>query len=204
MKEETRKEVPGIVLLVGMERVSSVIQHIFRLLSDRYGLSALQVQVLHLLYRHGERTVGALSKLLGLSASTVSISVSKLEQAGYVQKMRTSGPRAKVYVMLTATGREVAEAVDRRLSRVAARLERAGVVKDAIVALQRLIRVLWESGLATGVGVCWTCEFFEIEEKGNGQVGYRCRYLRRSLSGEELRFDCPDYEPEVQEEDELV
>lgn len=178
------------MLLVGLERLSAVMQDLFRQVGERHGISGLQAQVLYAIYRWKEGKVGRLASLFNLSPATVSTSISKLEQVGLIAKPGNRRGRQGGRVVLTEAGRQVAEDIAGRLGKVAEYIGQSGKGEELVVSLQEIIRILWEKGITHGAGTCFTCQWFE--RRGEG---FYCRYLRRELGARGLRFDCPEYTP---------
>ena len=53
--------------------------------------------------------LSSLAKHLDVSASTVSLQIDKLQRAGYVQRVRDTGDRRRVLVLLTPRGKRIRE-----------------------------------------------------------------------------------------------
>jgi DNA-binding MarR family transcriptional regulator len=85
--------------------------------SNRHHLSSHDSSVLAHLDEAKPTSAGALAKHLGVAASTLSATLSRLEQLGHLQRRARRGDRRQVEILLTATGaRAMAEAsvLDRR------------------------------------------------------------------------------------------
>lgn len=65
-------------------------------------LTGPQVMVMHILAHHGEMKISALSEKLGLSNSTVSGILDRLEKQGLVERTRSKEDRRVVYVNASA------------------------------------------------------------------------------------------------------
>lgn len=180
----------GTLLLVGVERLSAVVQDLFKQVGERHNISGLQTQILYLLHRRGESKVRLLANLFNLSPATVSASISKLEKAGLVEKPGKQRGRQGGRVVLTPTGKKVAADIAKRLTKVAESIQQISNTKELVMALQEIIGQLWRRGITQGIGTCFTCQWF----KRKGEKLY-CRYLQKALDTTSLRFDCPDHKP---------
>jgi len=76
----------------------------------RAGISGRKVSVLRYLLEVGPRTIGQLSDYLFVSDSTTSEMVAQLEQSGFVTRSRCNKDHRVVWVRLTPTGTEFAQA----------------------------------------------------------------------------------------------
>ncbi|WGS64088.1 MarR family winged helix-turn-helix transcriptional regulator [Marinitoga aeolica] len=72
-------------------------------------ITSSQWLVLGVLLKNGKMTMSKLSKYVGLSNSTVSGIVDRLERQGYVVRIRDEKDRRKVYVKVTDKFNEVAK-----------------------------------------------------------------------------------------------
>lgn len=66
--------------------------------SERLGLNATDHKALDLLSRAGALTAGELAELVGLTTGAVTGMVDRLEQAGYVRRVRDPNDRRKVII----------------------------------------------------------------------------------------------------------
>jgi DNA-binding MarR family transcriptional regulator len=76
---------------------------------DSQGIRPRQLAVLRFLLAAGPATVGQVQAYLYLSASTTSMVISQLEEAGYVTRTRSEEDNRVVMVELTPAGREITE-----------------------------------------------------------------------------------------------
>jgi DNA-binding MarR family transcriptional regulator len=74
-----------------------------------HGIRPRQFAVLRLLLESGPATVGQVQAYLYLSASTTSMIIAQLEEAGYVTRTRSEEDNRVVVVELTAAGRSIAQ-----------------------------------------------------------------------------------------------
>ena len=76
---------------------------------DDQGIRPVEFSVLHFLEENGPSTVGQVQEFLFRSASTTSTVLSRMEEAGYVTRVRSAEDNRVVIVELTTTGRELAQ-----------------------------------------------------------------------------------------------
>ena len=76
---------------------------------DSQGVRPRQFAVLRFLLELGPATVGQVQEHLYLSASTTSMVIAQLEEAGYVTRTRSEEDNRVVVVELTPTGEEIAQ-----------------------------------------------------------------------------------------------
>ena len=76
---------------------------------DKVGLSYTQYIVLVALAEADDQTVGALGEKLFLESNTLTPILKKLEQGGYIRRLRDPSDERQVRVSLTAAGRRLVE-----------------------------------------------------------------------------------------------
>ena len=78
----------------------------------RQGISMTQLHVLHLLDRHGEMAMSHLAEMLDVSLSGATGLVDRIEERGYVERIRVPSDRRVVIAQITSVGRRMLEDVD--------------------------------------------------------------------------------------------
>lgn len=78
-------------------------------LNKTVGLTAPQVIVLQTIESQAPVTVGEIAKAISLGQATVTTIVSRLENRGYLYREKSLQDRRKVYVVLTAKGKDILE-----------------------------------------------------------------------------------------------
>jgi MarR family transcriptional regulator, organic hydroperoxide resistance regulator len=78
----------------------------------RMGISMAQLHVLHLLERHGELAMSRLAETLDVSFSAATGLVDRIEERGFVERIRVPSDRRVVLVRITAGGRRLLEDVE--------------------------------------------------------------------------------------------
>jgi DNA-binding MarR family transcriptional regulator len=76
----------------------------YKPLLDQLGLTYPQYLVLHALWEADGRTIGGVAERLALEPSTITPLVKRLEQAGFVQRVRSADDERLVRVNLTPKG----------------------------------------------------------------------------------------------------
>jgi DNA-binding MarR family transcriptional regulator len=96
----------------------------------RLGISMTQLHVMHLLDRHGELPMSRLAEMLDVSLSAATGLVDRVEERGFVERIRVPSDRRVVLVRVTADGRHMLEDVE------VLRAEMIGRVLDKLDAAQ--------------------------------------------------------------------
>jgi len=84
----------------------------------RQGISMTQLHVMHLLERHGELPMSRLADLLDASLSNATGVIDRLEERGYVERVRVSSDRRIVLVRITPIGLALLDEVEALRSEV--------------------------------------------------------------------------------------
>ena len=75
----------------------------------RLGISMSQMHVMHLLERHGELTMTHLAETLDVSLSAATGLVDRVEERGFVERIRVPNDRRIVIVRITRAGHQMLE-----------------------------------------------------------------------------------------------
>lgn len=101
------EEVNKVVAIVQlMKKVTANIKHEIGCHFKEMNLTGPQGMLIGTLFHHGEMKVSDLSEKLGLSNSTVSGILDRLEKQGLVERMRSKEDRRVVYVNITEDFKE--------------------------------------------------------------------------------------------------
>lgn len=98
-------------LCVALYQAAHAMESAHRPLLRAHGLTYPQFTVLAVLDQEGAASVTAVGRRLGLTSSTLSPLLQRLEQQGRVERARSTQDERSVVVSLTAEGRRVAAAV---------------------------------------------------------------------------------------------
>jgi DNA-binding MarR family transcriptional regulator len=78
----------------------------------RLGISMTQLHVMHLLDRHGELPMSRLADMLDVSLSAATGLVDRVEERGFVERIRVPNDRRIVLVRITAAGHQMLDDVE--------------------------------------------------------------------------------------------
>lgn len=105
--ESSVEEVNKVVAIVQlMKKVTANIKHEIGCHFKEMNLTGPQGMLIGTLFHHGEMKVSDLSEKLGLSNSTVSGILDRLEKQGQVERIRSKEDRRVVYVNITEDFKE--------------------------------------------------------------------------------------------------
>src|SRR6478736_519429 len=101
----------------------------------RLGISMSQLHVMHLLDRHGELAMSRLADMLDVSLSAATGLVDRVEERGFVERIRVPEDRRIVLVRITPAGRQMLDDAELArtalLERVLDRLDEAQLISVA-------------------------------------------------------------------------
>lgn len=107
----------------------------------RQGISMTQLHVMHLLDHHGEMPMSRLAEMLDVSLSNGTGLIDRVEERGFVERIRVPSDRRMVMVRLTPAGRQMLDEIEtvreQILSRVLDKLD-SGQLTGVAVALADL------------------------------------------------------------------
>ena len=78
----------------------------------RLGISMTQLHVMHLLEQHGQLAMSRLAETLDVSLSAATGLVDRIEERGFVERIRVPSDRRIVLVRITGPGRQMLEDVE--------------------------------------------------------------------------------------------
>ncbi len=89
---------------------------------ELFNLSITQLHYLHVIKERRDVTITELAEIFGVQKSTVTVTVNKLLQCGFIAKLTSKDDLRVVYVSLTEKGKEIIELEDRGYRQFAADL----------------------------------------------------------------------------------
>jgi DNA-binding MarR family transcriptional regulator len=95
--------------------VSVGMDHVFRPIVEPCGLTMMQTRILMEIARSDSSTVGNLAGVVGLSSGNASTLFKKLEQSGFIKRIRDSHDERVVKLLLTELGAETVQKIDRAI-----------------------------------------------------------------------------------------
>jgi DNA-binding MarR family transcriptional regulator len=78
----------------------------------RQGISMTQLHVMHLLDHHGEMPMSRLAEMLDVSLSNGTGLIDRVEERGFVERIRVPSDRRMVMVRLTPVGRQMLDEIE--------------------------------------------------------------------------------------------
>lgn len=78
----------------------------------RQGISMTQLHVMHLLDHHGEMPMSRLADMLDVSVSNGTGLIDRVEERGFVERIRVPSDRRMVMVRLTPAGRQMLDEIE--------------------------------------------------------------------------------------------
>lgn len=78
----------------------------------RVGISMMQMHVMHLLDRHGELPMSRLADMLDVSLSAATGLIDRIEERGFVERIRVPSDRRVVLVRITPAGHQLLDDVE--------------------------------------------------------------------------------------------
>lgn len=178
-----------------LERISNLLRNESRVAAQGAGLQPVQLDVLDYLERCNRYsdTPAGVTDFLGLTKGTVSQSILRLEEKGFVEREEDDADRRVSHLKLTAEGRRMARGTWRRSLDAAMQsaLEghggRPGVLGDQLEAVLRAFQRMNEH---RSFGVCSSCKFFEERSPKS----YRCGLTRERLSMRDSGLICREHD----------
>lgn len=183
-----------VKIAAALERIA----HAFKILQLKEGkgrnLSPIQMQILMFTHFHDQQlcTVSYLSREFDLTKPTISDAVRVLLQKGLVTKIPDSADSRSYYIKPTAEGQREITAMEGFGAPVLRPLQNLGreEKQQLLEALFQIIRHLNKAGVISVQRSCHSCRFYKTQE---GQP--YCNLLNARLANEDIRLDCPEYQP---------
>ena len=94
-------------LCFSLYAASIAINRTYKPMLDKMGITYPQYLVLSVLGENDGMTVGAIADRLSLESSTITPPVKRMEQAGLVERRRSTTDERQVHVWLTSAGRDL-------------------------------------------------------------------------------------------------
>ena len=101
MPERERQELEGEFLLA-MRRVGSMMQLLGQRSAERIGVNATDLNCLNIVALTGRLTAGELAQQTGLTTASITAVLDRLEEGGFVRRVRDPQDRRRVMVELAA------------------------------------------------------------------------------------------------------
>ncbi|PLT27901.1 MarR family winged helix-turn-helix transcriptional regulator [Peribacillus deserti] len=126
-------------------KISENTNTIIASLSDRYGLTSLQVRILVEIREQGSHTIGTLASRLNMAGTNISTMCKKLEKEGFLERARNPEDERVVKVMLSDQGMAAVTEINKALlEKISSSIkeESETALKDMIAGLEKLNELL--------------------------------------------------------------
>ena len=182
-------------IVVGLERISEAFRVSLWQQSKQIGLSPIQIQLLLFLNFHDTEKckVTYLAKEFNLTKATVSEAVRTILKKGLVVKEEDLSDTRSYSLRLTSDGKKIVEQTQffaNNILNAVQNLEN----QDKKALFQSLFNVIFQLqkiGVIQLQRMCFSCRYYK---SGHGGKTHYCQYLQSSISENQLKIDCPDYE----------
>lgn len=184
-------------LALGLDRLAELLRAQAWKRQGESGLNPTQQAVLRQLdaQPNGLR-LSQLAAALGVSAASLSDTVSALERRGDVVRRPDPDDGRASRIRLAAAGR-------RRRARLGRENSASATLVAALTSSQQgellrllllLIRQAQDSGLASGFRTCLGCRFFQPCAHAGSEQPHHCGFVDRPFGHGDLRIDCAEQE----------
>lgn len=141
MEDNKGTKIPGLIKDINMLMSQSI-----RAMFDESGLTTPQIMLMATLSKHGSMKISELSEKLKLSNSTISGIVDRLENQGYVERVRNKEDRRVVHVSISEKSSKLTHsAIHEKLEAdLTMKLDKAkpGEIEDIVKGLETLKSLL--------------------------------------------------------------
>lgn len=180
--------------VVGLERISEAFRVLLWEHAKVIGLSPIQIQLLIFVAHHDEKLcqVSYLAREFNMTKPTISDAVRVLVNKELLDKQPSSDDGRVFAVALTHQGSVVVEQTQHFANPIKAALDtlEPSAQRQLFGQLSKLIYMLNQTGILTVQRTCFACRFYEKKPKQDF-----CHLLRKPLRDQDIRVDCPEYEP---------
>tara|TARA_R100001143_G_C3360417_1_gene135085 strand:- start:4455 stop:5072 length:618 start_codon:yes stop_codon:yes gene_type:complete len=184
-------------IVVALERLSEAFRTQLWNENKKHNLSPLQIQFLIYLFYHRDSATGVkrLSEEFNVTKPTASEAVRTLLKKGYVEEEPDLSDGRRKNLVLTQKGEQTAHKASffaNKIKQEIAPLE-AGQKEVMLSSLLEIIYNLQRTGIIAVDRMCFQCRYFM--RSNDPDEPHYCRLLEKPLKSNDLRIDCPEYEP---------
>lgn len=182
-------------IVVGLERISEVFKVLLWEHAKTIGLSPIQIQILVFLANHKPQycTVSYLASEFNITKPTVSDAIKLLEKKNLIVKEYSSSDSRSYAIFLSEEGKSVVIQTEQFANPIKNQLDT--IDNDSLnhlyQSITHLIYGLNTSGLLTVQRMCFACKFHSKTKND-----HFCSYLNTKLHYQDIRMDCPEFEPQ--------
>lgn len=183
-------------LTFAVEKLCQIHRHFLQKIANNYGVSAFQLQILQYIYNKNEVkcSIGEIAKEFEFQKATVSTSVAKLVEKGYIERNVSKSDGRLFNLKLTNTSKElIQKMIDARIQRVNSILSSFTdtELETSVMTLLKVIDNYFKEGYIQKSHFCTSCSnFTDIPEEHK----YKCNIYDEIFSYEDIKFYCPEYE----------
>ncbi len=136
--------------------------------------------------------ISQIAKEFNVTKPTISDAVRVLISKDYLNKDFSSSDGRRYSLFLSVIGKKLVEDITEYTNPVKKELQKISVVekKDLYRNLAKIISQLNHSGILQVQRTCFACKFYK-QTKGT----HYCNLLESTLKTEDVRLDCPEFEP---------
>lgn len=100
-----------------LRTINDDIDKVFRPLADAHHLTMIQMRLLMELYQEGDHTIGNLAKAVSLTGGNASSMCKRLENEGYLTRVRNTNDERVVNLRLTKRGKQTVDEIETTLDK---------------------------------------------------------------------------------------
>lgn len=174
-----------------IERLANLQLHTFTAVPAFRNLPPVQIRALYYLFRcnHYSNSPGAVTEYLGLTKGTVSQSLRKLEEQGFITRESDVKDKRKVKLYLSARTQEALEEAMRHEGIVQAERSLPDGGLDLEQQLKQILRIVQQNEGVRLFGVCQHCRF---HQQKNGFPF--CELTNEAIPPENTTLICREFE----------
>lgn len=181
-------------IVVGLERISEAFRVLLWEHAKVIGLSPIQIQLLIFVAYHDESLcqVSHLAREFNMTKATISDAVRVLLGKQLVEKRPSTADGRAFAIALTSEGRATVARTQHFAQPIKDRLQTLAP-EDQLQLFTQLSKLIYElnrAGILTVQRTCRACKFYEKKLEH-----HFCNLLKKELWDQDIRVDCPEYEP---------
>lgn len=185
-------------ILFAFERIATVWKFNLQQVAKANSVTSLQLQILFFLRDHRDPLCNTsdIAKEFGVTKPTVSDSIKALLNKELVSKHPLPSDGRAFTFKLTEKGSRLAHSENTSLTHASELLD--GITIDTLDNLWEILLSLMQNLSSADViplRMCHACAFYSSDKDTSNAY---CQFLQMPLRNDDLRLDCPDFEPQTQ------
>lgn len=181
-------------IVAGLDRISEVFRTLIWEKAKLTGLSPTQIQILIFIAYHkpGLCNVSQLAKEFNVTKPTISDAVKILDRKKMILKDYSAADNRSYTIRLSTLGEGIVAQTDDFANPLKTQLDTMDQadLESVFKTISELIYKLNRTGIITVQRTCFGCKFYEKRPDGD-----YCNLLKKDLLNEDIRLDCPEFEP---------